>query len=488
MKIKKLFKNIAIQAIKGSRELEVKGISSHSKVTAPGDLFIAKKGNIVEGGQFIAEAIGAGAVAVVTDIYNPFFPQITQIIHPDPAQIEGEIAATFYDFPSNKMTMIGITGTSGKTTTASLTHYLLEKRKGPTGLIGTVGYRIGSHHYEATKTTPEAPINHKFLHDMVNYGCRYGVMEVTSHALMQKRVSHIHFNIAIFTNLTPEHLDYHGTMEEYARAKEKLFLSLNESDLAIVNRDDPWHSTMIENCPSRILTFGITSPADVMAENISLFSDKTEFDLVFEKKWIRCHIPLTGRYNVYNALAAAAAALSVGISLESIAEDLSDAPSVAGRLEPVSNGLGIHIFVDFAHKPDALSNVLQTLNEIKQGRIITVFGCGGDRDRLKRPKMGAISAKYSDLTIVTSDNPRSEDPQTIADEIIAGFEKGANFLVELNRAAAIDLAIRGAQPNDIVLIAGKGHEKYQIFARHTYEFDDRRVAEEACRRYQFVAE
>lgn len=485
MKLKKLFKDIKLAQIKGAKDPEITGVCSNSKLLAPGNLFIAKKGMVDDGAGYINEAVAAGAAAVLTDMYDPSLRNIVQIIHPNPAQVEGIIAASFYKNPSDELFVVGITGTNGKTTTSFLIKYLLdyvddEYKPNHSGLIGTIEYIIGQHRYQAIRTTPDVLSNQKMLREMCNQGCKAAVLEVTSHALDQARVSNIQFDVAVFTNLTLDHLDYHGTMETYCSTKNKLFRSLSAKQSAIVNADSSWTQEMIKGCSAKLYTYGIECEADFRAIKIHLTPEGTAFTLVYQDQEFSVEIPLVGRFNVYNCLAAIAASFVRADRLEKILPRLSACPSIPGRLEPVKNALGLKIYVDFAHSGDALKNVLECLQELKTGKIITVFGCGGDRDRLKRPVMAEVAMSYSDLCIVTSDNPRSENPESICREIIAGFKKSKEYLVEIDRRKAILTAIERACPNDIILIAGKGHETTQVFAHKTIEFDDRKVAAQLC--------
>lgn len=490
MKLKKLLKDIPVKDIKGSKEMEITGVCANSKLVSPGNLFIAKKGKLVDGASYIPEAIASGAAAVVTDIHDPLLKNVTQIIHPNVSAIEGAIAAQYYQFPSDELYMVGITGTNGKTTTAFLIKHLLDQLQEPCGLIGTVEYIIGKHRYQATRTTPDVTTNHKMLREMLNQGCRSAVMEVTSHALDQERVQDIHFDAAIFTNLSLDHLDYHGSMENYSLAKSKLFGALNPKlkkkgskhpPVAIINADSIWHQQMTKNCRSLILTYAIENPADLKASHILFSPAGTRVELTYKKEAAQLSWPLIGRFNVYNLLAAVAVGLSKGIELNQIVRIMESAQPAPGRLEFVPNPLDLKIYVDFAHSDDALSNVLECLRELKKGRLITVFGCGGDRDPFKRPKMAQACEEFSDIVILTSDNPRTEDPLEIANQAIKGFKNPQNHLVELDRRKAIELAIGMASPDDILLIAGKGHETYQIFAHKTIEFDDRKVALQICK-------
>lgn len=490
MKLKKLIKNIPIQLVKGSKEIEITGICVNSKLVAPGNLFVAKKGSALDGSQFIPEAISAGASAILTDIFDPSLKEITQLVHPDVTSIESQLAAHYYQFASRELFMVGITGTNGKTTTSFITKHLLEALGNSCGLIGTIEYVIGQQRYQATRTTPDVASNHKMLREMVLHGCQAAVMEVTSHALDQGRVNHVEFDVAVFTNLTVDHLDYHHTMDGYCLAKNRLFSTMNTSKkykkyakTAVVNSDSPWHKRMLENSSAAVMTYAIDTKADLQASNIDMTGPGTSFDITYKENTITCFSPLTGRFNVYNVLAAISVALTKGFALDNIVECLSSFSVVPGRLEQVLNSRGLRVFVDFAHSDDALTNVLECLKEIKgDGKIITVFGCGGDRDQTKRPLMARAAEEHSDICIVTSDNPRSEEPSKIAEQIVKGFKSAKNHLVELDRYKAIEKAIAMASKDDIILIAGKGHEPYQVFSHKIIEFDDRKVAAELLKR------
>lgn len=488
MKLKKLLKDIPITDVKGSKEVEITGVCANSKLIAPGNLFIAKKGITTDGTRFIPEAISAGAVAVLTDFYDPTLKNITQIISTNTQEIESIIAAHYNLHPSDDLLMIGVTGTNGKTTTSYLIKHIFDQTFGPSGLIGTIEHIFGNHRYRAMHTTPDVTLNHKLLREMIHSDCTSAVMEVSSHALDQNRVENINFDVAVFTNLTPEHLDYHTSMENYCLAKSQLFKDIdpthkkkkNFPKAAIVNIDDPYHQEMTQNCKAQLITYGIENPADLKASSIQLTPQGTKFQLSYQGNTIEVTTPLAGRFNIYNCLAAIGAGISQEIPLETIVHAASSFPPIEGRLEFIPNPLGLKIYVDFAHTPDALKNVLNCLKEFNSGRLITVFGCGGDRDQQKRPLMAKVCEQYSDLAVVTSDNPRSEDPQAIISAIIEGFNQKDSFAVEVDRRRAIEKAIHLAKPEDIILIAGKGHEPYQTFAHQTIEFDDREVARELC--------
>jgi UDP-N-acetylmuramoyl-L-alanyl-D-glutamate--2,6-diaminopimelate ligase len=486
IKLKKLLRNISVEAIKGSKDVEITGLCSHSKTVAPGNLFIAKKGFLQDGAKFIAEAVSAGASAILTDLYDPFFPNVVQIIHPDVATIEAAIAKEFYNHPSNRLFLVGVTGTNGKTTTSYLVRHLLETNNERCGLIGTIECIVGQHIYPSTQTTPDILQNYKLFHEMVSTGCQGCVMEVSSHALQQGRVRSVEFDVAVFTNLTQDHLDYHKTIDAYAEAKSLLFSSLNNKGekpypkTAVINGDSPYASRMIKDCKVPVLTYGIDQSVDLKASEIHLSASGVEFTISYHDERHRCSSRLIGRFNIYNLLAATGVGLARGYRLQEIITKLSSFTAVPGRLERVPNAKGLNIFVDYAHTDDALANVLTTLQEIKKGRLITVFGCGGSRDQSKRPKMGAIVETLSDLAIITSDNPRNEDPEEIIRNILTGLKNPGQALVIVDREEAIQRAIQLATPQDIVLIAGKGHETYQVFSHHTIDFDDRIVARAAC--------
>ncbi len=480
MRIRQLVKDIPDLHVKGSRDIEISGVCANSKYVGPGNLFVAKKGMNFDGHRYIPDAIAAGASAVLTDVFDPSL-DISQLIHPNVEDIEAVLAARCYDNPSHKLATFGVTGTNGKTTIVALLKHLLDNAGHSCGLIGTIEYIIGTHRHRATHTTPDVCQMHKMLYDMLRAKCRAAAMEVTSHALMQGRVDEIEFDVGIFTNLSPEHLDYHETMNAYAAAKAHLFMNLKPEALAVVNVDSPWHKEILRKCHAKVLRYGLRDNADIRPDNLRLDGDSSSFSISYSGEHAEFHLPLPGRYNVYNALAAIAAAHSQGISLGSLADSLRTLPTIPGRLERVPNTLGLRIYVDFAHTPDALDNALACLHELKSHRLICVFGCGGDRDKSKRPLMAQASEKWCDLCVVTSDNPRSEDPEAICHDITKGFAPSTKFLVEPDRKKAIAVALEKAEPGDIVVIAGKGHETQQIFARQTIEFSDTQVAEELCK-------
>lgn len=486
MKLKKLLKQIPVQEVKGSREVEITGISSHSRSVAPGNLFVARRGSASNGADYIPEAIGAGAAAILTDIYDPSLKGVTQVIDPDVRRLEAMMAAEFYHHPSRDLFMVGVTGTNGKTTTAFLVKQLLDGLGLQCGLIGTIESIIGRVRYSSTRTTPEVTVNQKVLREMVLSDCKAAVMEVTSHALAQGRTAQISFDVAIYTNLSIDHLDYHGSMADYAAAKARLFASgPGAPHWAIINRDDPWAESMLTKFSGSLLTYSLTDPsADLYADEVELGPRSLRCLVHYQGESVPLKAPLVGRFNLYNLLAAAGVGLIRGARLSQIAPLFSKMVGAEGRLERVANDRKVEIYVDFAHTPDALEQVVRALRETSRGRIITLFGCGGERDRSKRPMMGRIATELSDLTIITSDNPRSEEPEAICREIHAGVVPGRAVELVVDRREAIWRAIEEAKPGDLVLIAGKGHETSQIFAHRTIEFDDREVAREVCRQLQ----
>jgi len=449
MKLKTLVKGSKIVG----KDVEVTGLSADSRTTAPGHLFIAKRG----GAEFIVKAVEAGAVAVVTDLYDPFL-KVPQVITNE--EMEAKLASRFYGAPSKELFMVGVTGTKGKTTTSYMAQWILGG-----GLMSTVETVIGEERRLSTLTTHSAILTQKFLREMVGKGCKSAVLEVSSHGLDQGRVDEIEFQVGVFTNLFPDHLDYHGTVGEYAKAKKKLF---GMAKKAVLNADNPWAEYMGQG-----MTFGIEKEADLRATGIEFSAAGTSFWV----EGLRFEIGLMGRFNVYNALGAMGVGLLAGMSLEEIAKRLKTFEMVPGRLERVPNKKGAWVFVDYAHNGEALANVLIALREIARKRIICVFGCGGNRDPARRTEKARSSEKYADVSIVTSDNPRKEDPEAICEQIAGAFGKRPRIIV--NRKEAIEHAIAMAEAEDIVLIAGKGHEKVQIFAHHTIPFDDVAIAKEA---------
>ncbi|MCM8781841.1 MAG: UDP-N-acetylmuramoyl-L-alanyl-D-glutamate--2,6-diaminopimelate ligase [Candidatus Omnitrophica bacterium] len=462
------------------KELEYTGISDDSRTIKKGDIFFAIIGSKLDGHKFIQEAVRKGASAVVTD--KDFKGEVNgiKIIRVSNPRITlGEFARDFYNRPSDRLKVIGITGTNGKTTVSYLLAEVLKKAGHQTGIIGTICHRWNDKIVKANNTTPGIIELQRLLNTMTEDSVEYCVMEVSSHSLDQDRVFGIDFNSAIFTNITSEHLDYHKQFSDYLAAKTKLFRMLKPARSAILNLDDE-NFDIIRRCThAKIITYGVKKEADVRAEKIRIGLEKTEF-LVKTKKvsfWVTT--PLIGIFNVYNILAAISYALNEGMPLEIIKEAISNFKGAEGRLELVASGGDFKVFIDYAHTDNALENVLTALRGITKNRLILVFGCGGDRDTLKRPRMGKVASRLSDYFFITSDNPRSEDPLTIAKEIEKGIDKHfKNYKIILERFEAIREAVNIARKGDIILIAGKGHEKYQIIGAKTIPFSDREVAEQ----------
>lgn len=473
MKIKQLIQGIPDLIVKGSKEVEITGLSNDSNTIVPGNLFIARKGLRFDGAEFIPRAIDSGASAILGVAYNPFFRQ-TQILCRDPAALEAMLASRFYHHPSKKLFVVGVTGTKGKTTTSYLIHHLLEKLHRPAGLSGTIEMVIGKKRCPSTLTTQDAIRNQKSLSEMLFANCKAAVMEVSSHGLEQNRVDCIDFDLALFTNLYPDHLDYHRDLDHYAAAKKRLF---HQAKSSLFNADSPFANFMMKGVKGT--TFGCKEGADIQALDISLVGEKTVFTVCHKGIKETFSSPLMGRFNVYNLLGAIAVGLHLGASLSALASIFAEDIVIAGRLEPIKTELGFSVFVDFAHSGASLENVLSTLREITKNRLIVIFGCGGGRDPMRRPEMAAAAEKWADLAIVTSDNPRHEDPAEICRQILAGFQQMEKVTLEIDRREAIALGMQWAREGDVVLIAGKGHERTQIFGSQTAPFDDRLVAKEA---------
>lgn len=486
MKLKKILQNIPSLTVKGYKDIEITGLCNNSKQAAPSYLFFAKKGLSQNGNEYIAEAIAAGVVAVATDLYNPFLENVVQIIHPNITELEAILVERFYNSPSHKLLTIGITGTNGKTTTSYLVKHMLDKLSMPCGLIGTIEWIIKDNVFPSTHTTPNLLTNQKLLSEMVSAGCQSVSMEVSSHGLDQGRVRSIDFDFAVFTNLTQDHLDYHLSMPAYASAKAKLFSSLTPSchkpypKRAIINIDSPWSSTFIEASKVPVVTYGFREDAMVRASNPKLSLTGSSCNIHYSGHTTTFETPLIGAFNIYNCLGSLAIGLSLGYDLEKLLSILSSFSGVPGRMERVPNDSKKHIFVDYAHTEDALFNVLSALKEVVPGKIFCLFGCGGNRDQLKRPKMGAVAEKLCDSVFLTSDNPRGEPPEQIIQEILLGIQNKDRIQVEIDRKKAIALAIGQLSEEDALLIAGKGHENYQIFSGHTIHFDDRIMAKAYC--------
>lgn len=464
----------------GNLRTEVTGVTHDSRRAGPGMVFVALRGQKADGAAFAPQAIAAGAAAVVAETPPAQPVAVPWLVVRDARIAMALTAAEVYGHPSREMTVVGITGTNGKTTTAYLLGAMFEAAGVRCGLMGTVTYRIGDREIAATRTTPEAPDVQALMRDMAAAGCGACVMEVSSHALALHRVDGMHFSAGVFTNLTRDHLDFHEDMERYFAAKRQLFEMLPAGAPAIVNVDDPRGVSLSETVP-RPVTYAINRQADVTPGPQVLTLTGTAFDIRLSQGIVHVESRLVGRPNVYNMLAAVAAAASLGVPIDAIERGIAQLPGVPGRFELASTALDdITVIVDYAHTDDALRNLLETARPLAARRLITVFGCGGDRDRTKRPLMGMVAARLSDLVVVTSDNPRSEDPARIIDEIVRGIQqREADVVTIVDRREAIEEAVRRAAQGDVVLIAGKGHEKYQEIAGRVAPFDDVAVAREA---------
>jgi len=481
MKLEKILRTVDYLSVAGSLNRDITALAHDSRKVQAGSIFMALPGAHRDGRNFIGDAISRGAIAVVTSQDDLKLSDVTCIQVADVRKAFAEVASSFYNDPSAKLRMIGITGTNGKTTIAFMVRDILRADNMSPGLLGTVRYEIGSRVIPAARTTPEASDLHAMLAEMVAHDCKSAVMEVSSHALVQKRVWHVAFDAAVFTNLTHEHLDFHKTMEEYFAAKCILFRELgirNSEAIGVVNTDDPWGRRLMElpGIDVSMLSYGCGQDCDVRAENIKLGTGESRFDL--STPWgnvADVRLGLMGRFNVSNALAAIGVCGALGIKLGLITETLARFKGAPGRLEEVPTGRGFRVFVDYAHTGDALENVLSALREAGASRVILVFGCGGNRDKEKRAAMGSVAARLASYSVVTTDNPRKEDPMEIIAQIRAGFAGHDNFEIQVDRALAIRRGLEVAKNGDVVVIAGKGHENFQEFADTVAPFDDRQV-------------
>ncbi len=475
----------------GDPTCDVSGIQYDSRKVQPGDLFACLPGTRAHGHQFISQVVAAGARALIVEDAEVVPPGVTAVIVPDSREALAEISAAFYGYPSERLIVVGVTGTNGKTTVTSLLRDILQTAGHPTGLIGTLAYRIGDEVIAAPHTTPQSLDLQALLARMVTAGMTHAVMEVSSHALCLHRVTGCRFKLAAFTNLTQDHLDFHGTLEAYRKAKIDLFANPRYQPatgrmLGLLNADDPSAELFAMLALGPVRYFGL-SAGEYQAREVELRPEGSRFLLRYPGGSTPMESQLVGSFNVSNALAALALSLELGVEPAVAAAAMAGIPPVDGRFQRVAgSGQGKPtVIVDYAHTPDGLEKVLSTAGEIAPGRVVVVFGCGGNRDRGKRRLMGAIAARLARTIIVTSDNPRDEDPRAIIDEILTGvtFADCAHVTVEVDRASAIFGAIRDACPDDLVLIAGKGHENYQLFADRTIHFDDREEAARALADY-----
>ncbi|MEA3211425.1 MAG: UDP-N-acetylmuramoyl-L-alanyl-D-glutamate--2,6-diaminopimelate ligase [Chthoniobacter sp.] len=482
MKLEALLKDVARVSTSGSLDREVSAIAYDSRRVKPGSVFVAMKGEKVDGAQFIDNAIGVGAEAIVSET-GLAHPRATSIVVPDARVALADLAANFYQHPARHLKIAGVTGTNGKTTTAFLIKHICEAAQLRCGLIGTVRYEVGERILPAARTTPESLEVQELLWQMRSAGCKAVAMEVSSHALVQARVRGVEFDAALFTNLTQDHLDFHQTMDAYFEAKAMLFSGLaaqKKKGKAVINLDDRYGAQLINRFRNELplIIYGVGAQAEFRASNVRIDFNGTSYQLDARGKSYLVRLPLIGHFNVHNSLAAIAGAFAMGVDVRTAVLSLANATAVPGRLEAVPAQRQFRVFVDYAHTDDALLNVIKTCRELNPARLIVVFGCGGNRDKTKRPRMGAVVDQHADHAIVTSDNPRKEEPLAIIDDIKPGMRRG-QYEVIVDRREAIFKAIAMAEPRDIILIAGKGHETYQEFADHTSPFDDVAVAREA---------
>lgn len=472
MRLRELLEGMEVISQTISPDTEITHVCVDSRATQKGSLFVAVPGNRCDGGHYARQAVDRGAVCVVCQSELP--PDLPWVKVRDARLALSQLACRWYGHPSRQLTMLGVTGTNGKTTVTYLLRHILQRTGMKTGLIGTVQNIVGEQTFPAQRTTPDALQIQQLLSAMTKNGCSHAVMEVSSHALDQHRAEGIDFAVGIFTNLTEDHLDYHGTMGCYCDAKAKLF---QMSRMGVCNADDPWTERLLagESCPS--VYYGIHNPAEVWAEDIFLHSRSVDFTVCTARTRTPVHLGVPGRFSVYNALGAIAACGELGIPPEECAAALATFPGVAGRMEVVPTpGKPYTLLIDYAHTPDALENVLKTVRGFAQNRVIAVFGCGGDREREKRPLMGHIAGKLADLTIITSDNPRTEEPMAIIRDILPGIAGAEDkYIVEPDRRGAIALAMGRAAAGDVIVLCGKGHETYQEIGDKTIPMDEREI-------------
>ncbi len=478
MILKELLRGVTYSALSDSGEVEVAGLTYDSRTVSEGCCFFAVAGTAVDGHNFIAKAIEGGAVAAVCQHIPKEVADAdcTFVVVEDTNVAMGIIASNFYGNPSHELKVVGVTGTNGKTTIATLLYDLVQSMGYKAGLISTVVYKVGAREIVSTHTTPDAIRLNAMMREMVDEGCEYCFMECSSHAIVQHRIGGLRFVGGLFTNITHEHLDYHKTFAEYIRAKKSFFDALPKSAFALVNCDDRNGEVMLQNTKASRYTLSLQKMADFRAKVVEMMAEGMELRIDNKEVWVQ----FLGRFNAYNLLTVYGAAVLLGFDKEEVLEHLSMLRPVSGRFETVIAKDGTTAVVDFAHTPDALENIIKTIDELRQGgqRLIVVCGCGGDRDKSKRPVMGGMAAKRADVAIFTSDNPRTEDPEQILREMEAGVESSDKYLKITDRHEAIKTAVMLAEPRDIILLAGKGHEDYQIIGTEKHHFNDKEVVKE----------
>lgn len=475
MKLSELCQGLKNAKIYNFQDKYIRNISYDSRKTRPGDLFVAISGTKTDGYHYLQDALSRGAVAVVTERPAGLPEGIPQIVVPSARIALALLARTFYGDPSKRLTIIGVTGTNGKTTTTFLLRSILQASGKKTGLLGTIYYYLGDRLLPSTQTTPQSLELQAFFHEMLSKGITHVVMEVSSHSLTQYRTHGIEFQEAIFTNLTMEHLDYHSSFEDYREAKSKLFRELSPEAFAVLNLEDRSSEYMASQTRASVLWYGGSSPSELKAQVLREDLYGTEIRLSRGREEVVIVSSLIGSHNLHNILAASTGAVALGLGLREVKRGVESLTLIPGRLERLPSLDGLQVFVDYAHTPHALESVLGSLRPLVRDRLLLVFGCGGDRDKGKRPVMGHIAEKYSDLFWITSDNPRTERPTDIIRDIESGTTDSGHR-VQADRHQAIEEALSEARDGDVILIAGKGHERTQIFAERVVPFDDREVA------------
>lgn len=480
MLLKDILMDIPVLELHAEPEADLRGVSYDSRSACPGDLFVAITGTAADGHKFIPSAVEKGASAVLCERAPEI--DVPYVLVADSRYALAIASRNFFGDPAGKMTMIGVTGTNGKTTTTYLIKHILETEAGAkVGLIGTNCNMIGAEELPTERTTPESYELHKLFREMLDAGCTHIVMEVSSHSLVLERVAGIRFAVGIFTNLTQDHLDFHKDMDDYAAAKALLFAV---SDLAVINGDDPYALFMAARAKCPVFRFAVLNEsADLRAKNLTLRPDGVAFEAATAQESLPVRLGIPGRFSVYNALGVIGACMALGVELARCAAALATAKGVKGRVETVPTDGAYTILIDYSHTPDALENVLKTVREVSAGRVVAVFGCGGDRDRKKRPIMGRIGTELADFSIITSDNPRTEDPEAIIEEILTGVTAPKEkYIAITDRVAAIDYAITNHRPGDVIVLAGKGHETYQEINHVKHHMDEREIVAEVLER------
>lgn len=485
----KLIDGIDVLKVDGSGTIDIKGIAYDSRTVEPGFLFVAVPGFKTDGHNYVRQAVEAGAPAVMVEREVDLPAGIARVLVKNTRQALARVASVFYNHPSEELRMIGVTGTNGKTTTTYLISSIYREAGEKVGVIGTIANYIGDRKLDVSHTTPESADLQKLLREMRNEGVAVAVAEVSSHALALERVTGCRFDVGVFTNLTQDHLDFHHSMDDYLQAKARLLTGISPGSdkgprYVVVNLDDPYAARITRDVRVPVVTYGLSPEADIRAADIKVTDQGNSFTVESRFGVVHLNMKLTGLFNVYNTLAAFAVGVAGGLNPALAARALEKVRGVPGRFQLVECGQDFAVVVDYAHSPDGLENILKTARTLTGGRLITVFGCGGDRDRTKRPIMGEIAGRYSDLPIITSDNPRTEDPLTIIGDVEEGIKRVMNpgqYMVIPDRREAIRTAVAGARKGDLVMIAGKGHEDYQIIGTQKFHFDDR---EEAVRAIQ----